>query len=113
MPTEKQFEELIANTVYYSAEVNGVYGLMFTSNIDEGKSLFFPNAGFAENGVVDKTSRFLSRYWSNSFSRYSDYHLHQLGEAILSEYDNEEGNCSVSNKKRCIGCSVRPVRVLS
>ena len=63
MPTETEWRELIANTTSEWTSENGIYGRKLTAS--NGKSLFFPAAGFrdgselldvGENGV----------YWSSS-----------------------------------------------
>ena len=49
MPTKSQLEELFNNTTHDTVKVNGVQGMMFTSNIN-GHQLFIPFAGYWNGG---------------------------------------------------------------
>lgn len=56
MPTPNQFQELLDNTTSTLTTRDGVNGRLFTSK--NGKSIFIPAAGTAENGVVDYSGNF-------------------------------------------------------
>ena len=49
MPTKNELEELVNNTTQEVETINGVKGMMFTSNIN-GRQLFIPFAGYWYNG---------------------------------------------------------------
>ena len=49
MPTKDELKELLDNTTYDVATINGVKGVLFTSNINN-KRLFVPFAGYWYNG---------------------------------------------------------------
>ena len=49
MPTYEQLNELLDNTTQEVETINGVKGMMFTSNIN-GRQLFIPFAGYWYNG---------------------------------------------------------------
>ena len=52
MPSPDQFNELIVNTTSTWTTQGGVNGRLFTSKKDGSKSIFFPAAGYAWNGLV-------------------------------------------------------------
>lgn len=52
MPTSKQIWELIENTTTTLTKIYGVVGISFTSKRNITKSIFFPVAGFARNGLL-------------------------------------------------------------
>ena len=62
MPTPNQFQELLDNTTSTLTTRGGVNGRLFTSK--NGKSIFIPAAGTAENGVVDNSGDF-GDVWSS------------------------------------------------
>ena len=51
MPTPKQIAELLNNTVNKWTTLDGVWGRLFTSK-NNGKSIFFPAAGYASGGSL-------------------------------------------------------------
>ena len=100
MPTEEQFDELIANTTTVWTQVDGVNGLLCTSTANTN-TLFFPAVGSSNDGKV--YSLFVSgRYWSVSLQ--DEYVSGALGLNFVN------ANCLVGNARRCYGYSVRPVR---
>lgn len=52
MPTREQIIELLENTTYTWTTQDGVNGRLFTSTKDTSKSIFFPAAGGAWDGLV-------------------------------------------------------------
>lgn len=65
MPTIDEFQELYDNctTVWYT--MNGINGILFTSNLN-GKKIFFPAAGYYNNESLNKHG-LDGYYWSSSF----------------------------------------------
>ena len=53
MPTIEDYTELINNTNYEVAEINGVKGAKFINKSDASKYIFLPFAGFAANGSFE------------------------------------------------------------
>ena len=66
MPTRYEFQELYDNCTYNFTTIDGVDGLLFTSNIN-GKSVFFPTPGFY-NGPSLSGHGSYGYYWSSSHS---------------------------------------------
>lgn len=63
MPTAEDFQELLTNTTNVYTSWNGVYGRLFTSNIN-GRNIFFPEAGYYE-GLELKPA---GTYWSSTYN---------------------------------------------
>lgn len=66
MPTAAEFEELYSNCTTLWTMRNGVYGLLFTSNVN-GNTLFFPAAGYY-NGTLLYNRGTNGFYWSTSYN---------------------------------------------
>lgn len=66
MPTESELKELYDNCTCVWESLNGVNGLLFTSNIN-GNTLFFPAAG-SYNGTVLTDRGRLGYYWSSTYN---------------------------------------------
>ena len=103
MPSDDQFTELI-NSSYTTTTwttVNGVYGRKITSK-SKGNSIFLPAAGY-RNGtsLVDAGSS--GNYWSRSLFTSYPYGACGLYFDSSDIYTNYNG--------RCLGQSVRPVRL--
>lgn len=65
MPSASEFQELYDNCTHVWETINGVNGLLFTSNLN-GNTLFFPAAGlFNGTSLNDRGLRGL--YWSSSY----------------------------------------------
>ena len=100
MPTHKDYTELINNTNYEVAEINGVKGAKFINKADASKYIFLPFAGTAVGGSFGGQG--LGGFvWSSS--AYSD----NLANAYFvyadeSGYDDNSGG-------RCYALSVRGV----
>ena len=100
MPTHEDYTELINNTNYEVAEINGVKGAKFINKADASKYIFIPFAGAAAGGSFDGQG--LGGFvWSSS--AYSD----NLANAYFvyadeSGYDNNSGG-------RCYAMPVRGV----
>lgn len=65
MPTADEFQELYDNCTSEWTTRNGVYGRLFTSNIN-GRTLFFPAAGYY-NGTYLENRGSYGRYWSSTY----------------------------------------------
>ena len=104
MPTTDNFQTLGAavNTAWTANyQGSGVAGLVCTDKKDSSKTLFFPAAGFCNDGS-DRNVGNGGIYWSSSLftvSRDNAYNLNFTSSNLLW------GNAS----PRFVGCSVRPV----
>lgn len=100
MPTPKQIDELLNNTVNKWTTLDGVGGRLFTSKSDSSKSIFVPAAGCSSGGSLDDSGSF-GNVWSSVLLRGSVDYGQYLG--FNSYY---VGLCYSS---RCYGFSVRGV----
>ena len=100
MPTPKQIDELLNNTVNKWTTLDGVRGRLFTSKSDSSKSIFVPAAGCSSGGSLDDSGSF-GDVWSSVLLRGSADYGQYLG--FNSYY---VGLCYSS---RCYGFSVRGV----
>ena len=99
MPTEAQMQELIDNTTYQWVENykdSGKNGCTFTAT--NGAVLFFPAAGFLDNGSEYVVGSF-GNYWGSSPSGSNNAYF-------LVFYNGLKG---VYNYRRKLGYPVRPV----
>ena len=102
MPSNDQVLELMNNCTTMWITRNGVYGQLFTSNIN-GATLFFPAAGYRDGGSLDNVGASGS-CWSRSLDVWiPDY-------AYYLSFGSSEVITFSHNRSR--GRSVRPVRVL-
>ena len=67
MPTIEDFRELVINTNYEVAEINGVKGGKFINKNDSSKYIFLPFAGFAAEGSFGYQGVGCA-IWSSSFT---------------------------------------------
>lgn len=65
MPTANEFQELYDNCTSAWYTLNGIEGILFTSNIN-GNTLFFPAAGYY-NGTSLSRRGLNGSYWSSTF----------------------------------------------
>lgn len=65
MPTSAEYEELYNNCTTVWTMLNGVYGRLFTSNVN-GNTLFLPAAG-GYNGTSLNSRGSRGYYWSSSY----------------------------------------------
>ena len=101
MPTEAEFQELLANTNKEWTQVNCVNGYKFTAKKDTSKYIFIPAAGNCGDGSVINVGRY-GYVWSSSLSTSGPSRAWNLG------FDS--GNCDMSYNYRYYGWSVRGVR---
>lgn len=97
MPTAADFQELYDNCTYVWTTMNGVNGMLFTSNIN-GNTLFFPAAGLFEDETLIYRSG--NGYWSSSWISEADARNFRFSS--VQAYPN--GSAS-----RHFGCPVRGV----
>ena len=103
MPTPEQISELL-NTAYTKNEwttQDGVNGRLFTSKKNPSKSIFFPAAGEAWDGLVGGCGS-CGSIWSSKLSTYGIYYGHSL-------YFSSKCAYLLSNEYRYLGFSVRGV----
>ena len=100
MPTKAEYEELKENCTWEFIYQNGVYGAKATS-MKNGNTIFFPCAGFNDEGVF-KSVGTLGGYWASSLHLgYND-----VGYGLYLESENIDcGPISI----RSSGLSVRAV----
>lgn len=72
LPTYEELEELVENTSSIWTTYNGVYGRLFTSNIN-GQVLFLPAVGYFP-GANRASYGVLGFYWTRSYSNASVAH---------------------------------------
>lgn len=101
MPTTSELQALgnAVNTAW--TQVNNVYGILCEDKTDSSKTLFFPAAGYADNGSMDCVGD-EGFVWSSSL--YSNF----VGSAWGLYFYNEDTNWD-NNDSRCNGWSVRGV----
>ena len=100
MPTPEQIQELINETTSTWTAQGGVNGRLFTSKKDGSKSVFFPAAGYAQDGSVNLSGSFCD-VWSSLLDSGSVGYGQSLGFS--------SGNVNLDGYGRCGGLSVRGV----
>ena len=101
MPTTDDFQALGAAVNTAWTQVNNVYGILCTDKTNSSKTLFFPAAGFCDDGSVEDVGNG-GIYWSSSlytFDRQNAYYL------SFSSYNASWDSLN----SRCYGYAVRPV----
>ena len=99
---EGEWGELLNNTTHDVVTVNGIQGMMFTSN-KNGKQLFIPFVGFwgeEDGGFMEAGS--LASVWSSQVHPSSVISACRL-------YCNSSGNASIDGSTRSYAFSVRGV----
>ena len=100
IPTKNELKELFDNTTYDVATINGVLGMLFTSNINN-KRLFVPFAGYWYNGSFGSAG-------SNTYVWSSQVHPSYVDSAY-SFYCDSSSNACITNYYRSLALSVRGV----
>ena len=90
MPTYVQLKELINNSQSSWTLVNGVYGCKVTSIIN-GKSIFFPAAGFRQHSAIKYTGTMVA-YWIS----YKGYYIYCKNEGRM-QIGSNVGNSNESS----------------
>lgn len=82
LPTAAEFQELFDNctSVFYS--LNGLFGRLFTSNVN-GKSIFFRAAGYY-NGTSLEGRGSIGNYWSSSYDDANNALCLDFGNAVVN-----------------------------
>jgi uncharacterized protein (TIGR02145 family) len=101
MPTTAEFQALGAAVNTAWTQVNNVYGILCTDKTDSSKTLFFPAAGFCDNGSVKDVGN-NGYYWSSSLNASNRQSAYDLGFYSYNAY-------WVISDHRCYGFAVRPV----
>ena len=84
MPTHEDYTELINNTNYEVAEINGVKGAKFVNKTDASKYIFLPFAGFAAKGSFEIQGIGVLIWSSSAYLGTSEYAYYVF--AYESEY---------------------------
>lgn len=98
MPTAAEFQELFDNCTTQWTTLNGVNGLLFTSNVN-GNTLFFPAAG-RYNGTSLNYRGSVGYFWSSTYYSATD--------ALLLHFTSSEVD-PLYSRSRFDGFSVRAV----
>lgn len=99
MPTTAEFKELFDNCTSEWTTVDGMYGLLFTSNVN-GNTLFFPAAGNYDGTILNLRGS-IGYYWSSSYYSVSNARMLRFSATeVFPQYDFP----------RHCGISVRAVR---
>ena len=102
MPTDAEFQALLANCTTTWTTCNGVSGRLFTGKGDySGKSIFLPAAGYGSDSDLNPPGSYVY-YWSstpNSDNSFCAWYLYFNSSDFYRFYFN-----------RSYGQSVRPVR---
>ena len=101
MPTTAEFQALGAAVNTAWTQVNNVYGILCTDKTDSSKTLFFPAAGYCDNGKFEVVGNF-GYYWSSSLYSNDRQRACLLGFLSSNAYWG-------SSYVRCYGCAVRLV----
>ena len=89
MPTQTQYSEMFNNTTHKLETINGVKGILFTSNINN-KRLFIPFAGYWYNGSFEAAGSY-AFVWSSQVLPSFVYRAYSLicyssGDAYIDYY---------------------------
>ena len=104
IPKAQQFNELIKNTNYEWKEnyndIRNLTGVLFTSKINQDKSIFIPAAGYCQN-LLSLASKTIGSYWTSDVLGTESCNaltLNILSDRVMILYGN-----------RFYGQSIRPV----
>lgn len=100
MPTDKQIQELIENTVHSVDIVNGKKGMRYISKKDTSKSIFVPFAGYCDDGIITYCGSY-GGFWSSI--RHDDV------SSSYTLYCGSSGDTYLSDLQRFCGFSIRGV----
>ena len=114
LPTDAEWTELIAKCTVKWTTRNNVYGCLVTGKGSyASKSIFLPAAGNSEPGSLHRPSNTSAvcdgEYWSSTPSNSSNYD-NNYNCACVFTFGYYDQASSIGVKRRCNGCSVRPVR---
>ena len=100
MPTYNELKELVDNTTCKDETINGVKGMLFTSNINN-KRLFIPFAGYWYNGNFEAA-------WSNAYA-WSSQVLSSYVDSAYIIYCDSIDDAYISSDYRFYAFPVRGV----
>lgn len=98
MPTSAEFQELYDNCTSVWTTMNGVAGLLFTSNVN-GNTLFFPAAGYYGGSSLSNRGSH-GYYWSSTYGSATKARLLFFSSSVINPQ---------SESSRHDGISVRAV----
>lgn len=93
MPTQTQFNELIANTTNQWAVINNIYGYKFTAT--NGNYVFFPAAGVYANGSKTDVAVY-GCYWSSTPTNSNYAILLRFSRSVGKEVRADNRSCGIS-----------------
>ena len=99
MPTETEWRELIANTTSEWTTENGVYGRKLTAS--NGKSLFFPAAGYRLGSEFHYAGEFGSYCSSSLYADIPYYAWHFFFNSDYHLVDGRYRQCGLSVRAVC------------
>lgn len=87
LPTAAEFQELYDNCTCVWTTMNGVAGMLFTSNVN-GNTLFFPAAGDYDGTTYNDRGSF-GYYWSSTYVSATDASALDFDDSgVLPQEDN-------------------------
>ena len=103
MPTDSQIQELLDNTNYRRAYINGQWLNKFTSKINSKAYVYFPPGGnYSCNATLSDKDR--ASIWSSTPGQDSS-----SAKCLLIVISNGTGYPSVTTSTRCVGRQIRGV----
>lgn len=97
LPKTEDLEELLANTTSIWTTYNGIYGRLFTSNIN-GEVLFMPAVGYIQDHRLQYG--ILGMYWTRSLSSAQGAHNLNFRDTSVNPLQTFYRYC---------GCAIRPI----
>lgn len=98
MPSSAEFQELLDNCTHVWTQVNGMNGILFTSNVN-GNTIFFPAAGYYQGSSLANLGT-VGQYWTSKYSSQNS--------AVDVIFTNSEITVPSTNSRR-LGYTVRAV----
>lgn len=104
MPTKRDIDELIYRTSKKFGKLNGVNGILFTSNVPgyTDRSIFFPLSGRKDYDRIYNTGKY-GFFWTSELSGTDGAYIMWLDNTV------EVPNVSTDTRERSLGLPVRPI----
>lgn len=99
IPTYNEAKELLSATTWRVTSINGNSGQLLVNKEDESKALFFPFAGYQNNGSISRRNDGGFYWTSDSYSSSYAYYCSFV-----------KSSNGLSNDRKTLGLSVRPVK---
>lgn len=99
MPTDAEFQELYDNCTYIWTAINGVNGILFTSNVN-GHKIFFPAAGYYNGMSLDSLGLF-GLYWSSSYNSTANARFLRFNSSSVDPQFNGPRRYGISVRAVC------------